>query len=92
MKRQPDFGQPTSDRIPHKAGLTLADAVDHHIITITLECNRRKLPPHPHVERVMHEMLASNGEIAAPYEQCWIMCSVGLLGVVRAGAGIERCA
>jgi group II intron reverse transcriptase/maturase len=27
-----------------------------------------------------------------PYEQCWIMRSVGLLGLVRAGPGIERCA
>ena len=27
-----------------------------------------------------------------PYEQCWIMRSVGLLGLVRAGSGIERCA
>jgi group II intron reverse transcriptase/maturase len=28
----------------------------------------------------------------APYEQCWVMRSVGLLGLVRAGPGIERCA
>jgi hypothetical protein len=28
----------------------------------------------------------------APYGQCWVMRSVGLLGVVRAGPGIERCA
>ena len=28
----------------------------------------------------------------APYEQCWIMRSVGLSGLVRAGSGIERCA
>jgi RNA-directed DNA polymerase len=27
-----------------------------------------------------------------PYEQCWVMRSVGLLGLVRAGLGIERCA
>src|SRR5262249_30503482 len=27
-----------------------------------------------------------------PYEQCWVMCSVGLSGLVRAGLGVERCA
>jgi RNA-directed DNA polymerase len=27
-----------------------------------------------------------------PYEQCWIMRSVGLSGLVRAGPGVERCA
>src|SRR5262249_1923231 len=27
-----------------------------------------------------------------PNEQCWVMRSVGLLGLVRAGPGIERCA
>jgi RNA-directed DNA polymerase len=27
-----------------------------------------------------------------PYGQCWVMRSVGLLGLVRAGPGIERCA
>jgi hypothetical protein len=27
-----------------------------------------------------------------PYEQCWIMRSVGLLDLVRAASGIERCA
>ena len=27
-----------------------------------------------------------------PYEQCWIMRSVGLLGLVRAAPGVERCA
>jgi hypothetical protein len=33
-----------------------------------------------------------SAEHNAPYEQCWIMRSVGLLGLVRAGPGIERCA
>jgi hypothetical protein len=37
-------------------------------------------------------MLAINGEIGPPYEQCWVMRSVGLLGLVRAGPGVERCA
>jgi len=36
--------------------------------------------------------LASSGDRMPPYEQCWIMCSVGLLGLVRAGPGVERCA
>jgi hypothetical protein len=27
-----------------------------------------------------------------PYEQCWVMRSVGLLGLVMAVPGIERCA
>jgi RNA-directed DNA polymerase len=27
-----------------------------------------------------------------PYGQCWVMRSVGLLGLVRVGLGIERCA
>ena len=27
-----------------------------------------------------------------PNEQCWVMRSVGLLGLVRAGPGVERCA
>jgi retron-type reverse transcriptase len=27
-----------------------------------------------------------------PYEQCWVMRSVGLLGLVRGGPGVERCA
>jgi hypothetical protein len=35
---------------------------------------------------------ANTGEIAEPYEQCWVMRSDGRLGVVRAAPGIERCA
>ena len=27
-----------------------------------------------------------------PYEQCWVMRSAGLLGLVRAVPGVERCA
>jgi RNA-directed DNA polymerase len=33
-----------------------------------------------------------SAEHKPPYEQCWIMRSVGPLGLVRAGSGIERCA
>jgi RNA-directed DNA polymerase len=33
-----------------------------------------------------------SAEHKPPYEQCWIMRSVGLLGLVRAAPGIERCA
>ena len=37
-------------------------------------------------------MLLSKGERIPPYEQCRVMRSVGLPGLVRAGAGAERCA
>jgi RNA-directed DNA polymerase len=33
-----------------------------------------------------------SAEHNAPYEQCWVMRSVGLLGLVRGGPGVERCA
>jgi hypothetical protein len=36
--------------------------------------------------------LASTGEIAEPYEQCWVMRSAGLPGLVGAGSVSERCA
>jgi hypothetical protein len=36
--------------------------------------------------------LASNGEIAEPYEQCGIMRSAVLMSLVRAMTGIDRCA
>jgi hypothetical protein len=35
---------------------------------------------------------AKIGETADPYEQCWVMRSLGLSGLVRAVLGIERCA
>jgi len=34
----------------------------------------------------------SNGLATPPNEQCWVMRSVGLAGLVRAVPGIERCA
>jgi hypothetical protein len=34
----------------------------------------------------------NKGEITPPYEQCWVMRSVGLLSLVRARPGAERCA
>jgi RNA-directed DNA polymerase len=27
-----------------------------------------------------------------PYEQCWVMRSIGLLGLVKAAPGVQRCA
>jgi RNA-directed DNA polymerase len=33
-----------------------------------------------------------SAEHNAPYEQCWVMRSVGLLSLVRARPGVERCA
>jgi hypothetical protein len=33
-----------------------------------------------------------SAEHNAPYEQCWVMRSVGLSGLVRAWLGVERCA
>jgi hypothetical protein len=38
---------------------------------------------------MMFDKIGDSGE---PYEQCWIMRSVGLLDLARAGPGIERCA
>jgi hypothetical protein len=32
------------------------------------------------------------GETTPPYEQCWIMRSAGLLGLVTATLGAEHCA
>jgi hypothetical protein len=32
------------------------------------------------------------GLITPPYEQCWVMRSAGLPGLVTATLGIERCA
>jgi len=37
-------------------------------------------------------MFASSGEIADPYEQCWLMRSVDLSGLVSGGSVVERCA
>jgi hypothetical protein len=36
--------------------------------------------------------LKIKGLITPPYEQCWVMRSVGLSVLVRAGATVERCA
>jgi retron-type reverse transcriptase len=33
-----------------------------------------------------------SAEHKPPYEQCWVMRSVGLLGLVGGGAVVERCA
>jgi hypothetical protein len=48
---------------------------------------------------VWHETLSGapqgalcSAEHKPPYEQCWVMRSVGPLGLVMAAAGIERCA
>jgi hypothetical protein len=37
-------------------------------------------------------MLASKGEIEDPYEQRWVMRSVSLDRLLRAGLTVERCA
>jgi hypothetical protein len=42
--------------------------------------------------RTVRATLLSSGERIDPYEQCWIMRSVGLSGLVRSGPGVERCA
>jgi hypothetical protein len=36
--------------------------------------------------------LASGLPVQPPNEQCWVMRSVGLVGLVRARPGVERCA
>jgi hypothetical protein len=38
---------------------------------------------------MMFDKIGDSGE---PYEQCWVMRSVGLLGLVGGGAVVERCA
>ena len=38
------------------------------------------------------DRIASNGDTDAPYEQCWVMRSSGLPGLVGAGSASERCA
>src|SRR2546421_8368558 len=53
MQLQPDLGEPTTDRLPHLAGLTLSHAMDHRIIREAFESDPRELPDHPHVEAVM---------------------------------------
>ena len=55
MKLQPDFDQPACKRLPHLAGLTLTDAMDHTIVRIALERDGRELPDHPQIERVMQK-------------------------------------
>jgi hypothetical protein len=37
-------------------------------------------------------MFASSGEIGDPYEQRWVMRSVSLDRLLRAGLMVERCA
>jgi hypothetical protein len=37
-------------------------------------------------------MFANNGDTDAPYEQCWVMRSAGLLALVTAMLALEHCA
>jgi len=37
-------------------------------------------------------MFAINGEMTPPNEQCWLMRSVDLSGLVSGGSMVERCA
>src|SRR5664280_3607346 len=55
MKFQPDIGEPTTDRLPHFAGLALGHAVDHRIVCEPLELDTRIFSGHPGVEAVVQE-------------------------------------
>src|SRR5664280_779330 len=44
---QPDIDQPTTDRLPHLAGLAFGHAMDHHIVREPLELDTRIFPGHP---------------------------------------------
>ncbi len=60
MKLQPDPDKPTRDRIPHLAGLTFADAMDHRIVCKALERDRRELPDHPRIKPVMQKQVGED--------------------------------
>ena len=47
MQLQSDFRQPRSQGIPYHDGLPLAAAVNHRIITVTLERHARMFPGQP---------------------------------------------
>ncbi len=53
MQLQADGRQPFRQGIPHHDGLRLAAAVNHRIIAVALERDRRERPGQPHVERVV---------------------------------------
>ena len=47
MQFQPDLSEPTTDRLPHLAGLAFGHAVDHRIVCEPLELDARIFPGHP---------------------------------------------
>jgi hypothetical protein len=61
VQLQPDLTQPLLQRSQHLACLRPGDAVDHRIVGVALERNRRELPSQPQVERVVHEQVRQNG-------------------------------
>ena len=44
MEFQPDIGEPTTDRVPHEAGLPLGHTMDHRIVCEALEGEPREFP------------------------------------------------
>jgi len=57
VKLQLALAQPPSHRLQDVLGLGSTHAVDHDIVSISLEQNGRKLPTHPSVECVVHEQV-----------------------------------
>ena len=68
MQPQPDLFHPVPDRGHQISGLALGHTMHDDIVGITLKPNRRVLPDHPHVERVMHEQVGQDGRNHAPNE------------------------
>ena len=61
MQFQTDRRQPLREASPNLTGLLLACAVDHRIIAVAFEGDRRELPDQPHVERVVQIQIRQHG-------------------------------
>src|SRR5262249_44046327 len=57
MKLQTALLEPIADRFEHLPRMPLAAAMDDRIVSIALELDRRKIPAHPVIERVVQEQV-----------------------------------
>lgn len=57
MQLQTNLRHTRSDHVPNLPGLQLAGAVDHRVIAVPFESDRRVLPGQPYIERVMQKQV-----------------------------------
>jgi hypothetical protein len=60
MQLQPDLLHSAGDRLDHRNGLDLTDAVHDRVIDVTLELDGGEFPRHPRVERIMQEQISQH--------------------------------